>query len=479
MSPSAEEARRLFREGLELMANGDHPQAEDAFRRVLQLDPDHAEAHANLGLLFDGKRQFDEAEACYRRALELNPRLVQTCINLGALLATRRRDAEAEETYRRALTLVPAHPGALSNLGVLLVRLNREAEAERCYRAALSAAPGHRLASFNLGSLLLRLGQYEEGWRRLESRNWHSPLEGYLDQFPRWQGEPLAGKSVLIAAEGGHGDMIQFCRYAALLKKNGAARVSVFCHPGLTRLFSQLRGVDEVLTSGSPPPPAGWNYWTLPLSLPHLFRTTLDSIPADLPYLTAEPAQITHWKSVLRKTPSDLAVGLVWRGNPAFEHDAERSLPSLSLLAPLMNLPCVRFFSLQKVAEREAPPVHHPFPVVDLSPQLRDFADTAAAVANLDLVITVDTAVAHLAGALGRPCWVLLSDISVEWRWLKDRTDSPWYPRVLRLFRQKTPGDWAPVIAAVETALRALTNSAPEKNSDAGVNYLRASENSL
>jgi Flp pilus assembly protein TadD len=462
---SVDEIGRLFQEGLELMASGDRTGAEGAFRRVLQLHPGFAQAHANLGLLLDLEGRADAAEACYRRALELNPSLVQTHTNLGALLAARKRHAEAEETYERALRLVPGHPGALSNLGVLLAELKREAEAERCYRAALAAAPEHRSASFNLGSLLLRQGQYEEGWLRLESRDWHSPLEGDLVRFPRWQGEPLEGKSILIAAEGGHGDMIQFCRYAALIKKRGAARVSIFCHPGLIGLFARLEGVDEVLTSGSSPPAAGWDYWTLPLSLPHLFHTTLDTIPADLPYLTAEPGQIAHWGSVLGKPWWDLGVGLVWKGNPRFERDADRSLTSLSVLASLKNVPGIRFISLQKGPDEEVAAVHGSLPLVNLGPQIADFAQTAAVLMNLDLLITVDTAVAHLAGALGKPCWLLLSDCAAEWRWLKDRPDSPWYPRVLRLFRQKDPGDWAPVIADVATALTALTSSAPRKSS--------------
>jgi Flp pilus assembly protein TadD len=457
MKGSVDEAGRLFQEGLELMAKSDRAGAKSAFRRALQLQPGFAEAHSNLGLLLEGAGRPEEAEACYRQALELSPGLVQTRINFGALLAARKRHAEAEVVYRRALGLAPEHPGVLSNLGVLLAELKREAEAEHCYRAALAAAPEHRSASFNLGSLMLRQGRYEEGWRRLESRDWRSPLEGYLDRFPRWQGEPIEGKSLLIAAEGGHGDMIQFCRYAALLKRRGASRVSVFCHPGLSRLFTQLRGVDEVLTSGSIPPAAGWDYWTLPLSLPHLLGTTLDTIPAELPYLTAEPEEIAVWRSAVGKPWPDLGVGLVWKGNPRFERDADRSLPSISVLAPLKEVPGIRFFSLQKGAEEEGSAVQGSLPMVELGLQLSAFAETAAVIMNLDLVITVDTAVAHLAGALGKPCWVLLSDSRAEWRWLKERTDSPWYPGVLRLFRQKISGNWGPVIADVKTALKAQT----------------------
>ena len=456
MNVAADETNRLLQESHELMAKGDRVAAEAALRRALELHPGFAEAHANLGLLLDDSNRPDEAEVAYRRALELAPGMAQTHVNFGAFLAARKRYAEAEEKYRRALDLAPNHPGALSNLGVLLAGLKREGEAEGCYRAALTAAPDHRLASFNLGSLLLRQGRYEEGWRRLEARDWRSPLGEYLDQFPRWQGESLQGKSILITAEAGHGDMIQFCRYSALLKQRGASRVTIFCHPGLQRLFTRLEGVDEVLTSGSPPPVAGWDYWTLPLSLPHLFHTTLDTIPAGLPYLTAEPAQITHWGSILGKPWPELGVGLVRQGNPRFQFDADRSLPAFSTLAPLLQVPGIRFFILQKGDNREASAVPSLLPLVDLGPQLGDFADTAAVIMNLDLVITVDTAVAHLAGALGKPCWILLADSPAEWRWLKDRADSPWYPRVMRLFRQKNFGNWAPVIADVEIALSSL-----------------------
>jgi len=459
MQDQLDAASRLFRKGLELMAQSDRAGAEDAFRRALQLQPELAAAHSNLGLLQEEAGQPEAAEASYRRALELDPGLVQTCINFGALLAARQRYAEAEAIYQRALGLAPEHPGVLSNLGALLAEVNRETEAEACYRAALAAAPKHRSAAFNLGTLLLRQGRYAEGWRRLEARRWHSPLQDFVDRFPRWQGEPVQGKSLLIAVEGGHGDMLQFCRYAARLKQQGAARVSVFCHPGLFRLFRRLRGVDEVLTSGSAPPAAGWDYWTLPLSLPHLLGTTLATIPAELPYLTAEPDAIATWRSALGQPWPELGVGLVWQGNPRFERNADRSLPSPSLLTPLSEVPGIRFFSLQKDAATAGPAVPGALPVVELGPQLEDFAETAAVIMNLDLVITVDTAVAHLAGALGKPCWVLLSDYWQEWRWLEARPDSPWYPGVMRLFRQKLPGDWEPVIADMKTALKELTEA--------------------
>ena len=458
-TPGAQDVSDPFCEGTQLMGTGDIAGAEHALRQALARDPQLAEAHANLGLLLDGKGQHREAEGHYRRALEFSPHLVQTHINLGALLAAQRRYAEAEEIYRRALSLAPESPAAWSNLGVLLVSVKREPEAERCFGRALASTPGYRSASFNLAYLLLRQGRYEEGWSCLESRGWHSPIKGYLDGFSRWQGESLEGKSLLIGAEAGYGDMIQFCRYAALIKRRGAARISVYCHPGLKRLFASLVGVDEVLTSDQPLPVVCWDYGTLPLSMPFLFQTTLDTIPADLPYLTAEPERIMHWAGIVGDPQAYLKVGLVWKGNPHFENNADRSLPSLSALVPLKDLTGIRYFSLQKGTGEEASCNDAPMPLMDLGAHIGDFADTAAIVMNLDLVITVDTAVAHLAGALGKLTWVLLSDYMTDWRWLKDRQDSPWYPKVMRLFRQDNSGSWATVIAEVKRVLQTLVEA--------------------
>ncbi|MCX7170211.1 MAG: hypothetical protein NTY41_07955 [Proteobacteria bacterium] len=367
--------------------------------------------------------------------------------------------AAAETAYRQALALDPEFLGVLSNLGVLLACLQREEEAEQCYRSAMALAPDYAKARFNLAYLLLRQGRYAEGWDCLEARDWYAP---FADRpgCPRWQGEPLQGKSLLIGFEAGHGDMIQFCRYATLVKTGGAARVTILCQPGLKALFARLAGVDQTIALDEPLPASGWDYWTPPLSLPYLFRTRLDSIPADLPYLTAEPERIRHWAWIMEASPRELRVGLVWKGNPRFENDADRSLPSLAVLAPLGEIVGVRYFSLQKgEAAAEAADPARALSLTDLAPRIENFADTAAIVMNLDLVIAVDTAVAHLAGALGKPCWVLLPDYKTDWRWLKQREDSPWYPGVMRLFRQKSAGDWVAVITDVKTALQTLSAS--------------------
>ena len=451
-------AEALFYEGNRYKNDGDLLQAETCFREALRLIPDFAEAHANLGLLLDEAGVQIEAEKHYVRSITCNPNYVQTYLNLGVLLASQKRFEEAETAYRQALKLNPNAPAVWSNLGVLQACRKREAASERSYRTAIALDADYRLASFNFSYLLLRQGRYEEGWRCLEARNWYVALEQHLD-CPRWRGEVLEGKSVLIGFEAGHGDMVQFCRYAAVLKARGAATIAILCHPALQRLFATLHGVDAVLPFNEPLPTSAWDYWTPPLSIPFYCRTRLDSIPASLPYLRADQEKVDFWASRLSSDNAlpALRIGLVWKGNPLFENDADRSLPTLETLAPLGQLAGMRFFSLQKGAgEEEAAHPPDSLPLVNLGPDISDFADTAAIVENLDLVICVDTAVAHVAGAMGKACWVLLPDYKTDWRWLTGRSDSPWYPGVMRLFRQPCMGDWKTVVAEVCRALQPL-----------------------
>ncbi len=455
MSGDRAAAEARFEEGGRHLAVGETREAEACFREALGLDPGFAEAHANLGLLLDETGRREEAEQCYRRALALNPCLGKTWSNLGLLLAVQKRFGEAEAAHRRALALSPDSAVARSNLGVLQACRQREDEAERTYRTALALDPSYRPASFNLGCLLLRQGRYEEGWRRFEGRSWYAHLERHLP-CPRWRGEPLQGRSIVVGFEAGHGDMIQFCRYVPVLKARGAARIDLICHPALQRLFTTLAGVDTVFPFDAPIPDGGWDFWTPPMSAPYYCRTRLHSIPAAIPYLRADGELLQKWAALL--APAGLfRVGLAWKGNPRFENDADRSLPSLEELAPLGRIGGVRFFSLQKGAgEEEAASPPAGLPVTNLAPGIADFADLAAITAQLDLVVCVDTAVAHLAGALGTPCWVLLPDYMTDWRWLEGRTDSPWYPVGMRLFRQRTMGDWGPVVAGVAASLRRL-----------------------
>lgn len=246
--------------------------------------------------------------------------------------------------------------------------------------------------------------------------------------------------------------MIQYCRYAAVLKAQGAASITLICHPGLKSLFAAVDGVDNIISLNEQMPTSGWDCWTPLLSIPYYCKTRIDSIPAKIPYLHAPPDLIDKWAELLPK--DGLRVGLVWKGNPKFENDADRSIPSLEMLAPLGGVANVSFISLQKGAgEDEVMQSPRGLNLTHIGSQLNDFADTAAVVTNLDLVICVDTAVAHLAGALGIPCWVLLPDYKPDWRWLKDRSDSPWYPETIRLFRQSVMGDWNSVVIEVVAAL--------------------------
>jgi lipoprotein NlpI len=451
MDPKRTRIEALFLEGNRHMAAGDAATAEACFNEAIQISPDFAEAYSNLALLLEKRGATDEAEVCYRRSLALNPDYPETNLNFGVFLADLKRFEEAEAAYSRACLLNPQSPAAWSNRGVLYACMKREEEAEQCYRKAMSLDVGYAMARFNLSYLLLRQGRFEEGWYCLEARDWYAALETYLE-CPRWQGEALLGKSLLIGYEAGHGDMIQFCRYAAVLKAQGSSHITIICHPALKTLFKTLNGVDAVIPFDDHIPASGWDFWTPPLSIPHFCKTRIDTIPASIPYLQAFPERIAQWQSML---PAEgIRVGLVWKGNPKFENDADRSIHVLDLLAPLGSVPNVRFISLQKGAgEDEAGHPPAALPLIHLGSQIKDFADSAAIVASLDLVISVDTAIAHLAGALGRPCWVLLPDYKTDWRWLAGRTDSPWYPEIMRLFRQPEMGNWSAVIAEVCGAL--------------------------
>lgn len=444
----------LFFEGNRRMAAGDAEGAEKYFRETLHAAPDCSEAHANLALLLEAGGAAAEAEACYRRSTALNWRHAENHLNFGAFLARHKRFDEAEAAYLRATLINPKSPVAWSNLGALYACMKREQDAEHCFCTALLFDPGYAKARFNRSYVQLRQGRFAEGWRSMEARDWYAALAARI-VCPQWRGESLAGKSLLIGFEAGHGDMIQFCRYASALKELGASRVGMICHPALKTLFATLDAVDTVFAFDEPIPEMGWDFWTPPLSIPYHCKTRIDSIPAPIPYLHATAERVARWRPLI---PSGgVRVGLVWKGSPQFENDADRSVPNLDLLAPLGNVAGVRFVSLQKGAgEQEALSPPAGLSLVHLGSMIGDFADTAAIVAGLDLVIAVDTAVAHLAGALGKPCWLLLPCYKTDWRWLTDCADSPWYPKTMRLFRQMEMGDWPTVIDDVRVALEQL-----------------------
>lgn len=454
---------RHFFAGVELLEKGENGAAERCFREALALVPDLAEAAGNLGYLLDKRGARDEAETWLRRAIELDPDCLEVTLTLGALLTTLKRFKEAEAVCMRAIALAPESPQTWTNLGVLFASVKREAEAEQCQRTAMALDPGHLTSRFNLAYVLLRQGRYTEGWECLEARRWYAAFAACMP-CPRWQGEALAGKSLLIGFEAGHGDMIQFVRYVDVLRSQGTRGIDLVCHPPLKALFEGQCGIDHVYAFDETIQNGTWDCWTPPMSIPHYCRTTLDTIPARIPYLVASPERVAAWQK--RLPPGRPRVGLAWKGNPRFENDADRSLPSLNTLAPLGDVPGIHFVSLQKGAgEDEA---RHPPPglrLANLGPEFKDFADTAAVVSQLDLVVTVDTAIAHLAGALGVPCWIMLPYYQTDWRWLTEREDSPWYPGVVRLFRQTSMGEWDPVISRLSDAVALLFHEGRVGNS--------------
>ncbi len=459
MSPAPVGAEACFRKGSRCLEVNDFPGAERAFRRAIQIAPDLAEAHVNLGVTLEKTGALKEAEACYGRALSLAPVSLQVHLNLGALLVNQKRFGEAAKLYDGALDLFPTAAALWSNLGVLRACLKDESEAERCFRRAMALDSTYAKARFNLSYILLRQGRLEEGWQALEARSWNLDLLAKIPG-PRWRGENLEGKALLVGCEGGYGDMIQFGRYASVLKGQGAARIGMVCHPALKKLFATLPGVDVVVAMDETIPGPDWDYWTLPQSLPLHCGTRLDTIPAPIPYLRASPEEVLRWRS--RLPSQGIRVGLAWKGNSRFENDADRSLPGLDLLAPWTAVEGLHFVSLQQgMGEDETARIPKGLELFDPSSWIKDFSDTAALVSNLDLVISVDTAAAHLAGALGKPCWVLLPHYKTDWRWFKDREDSPWYPGSMRLFRQPDSERWGPVIEAVAAALKGFSKNQP------------------
>jgi Flp pilus assembly protein TadD len=453
--------------GIVLAAQGRTTDAEASYRAALRLRPSHREALNNLGVLLSDRGQWSEAEGLLREAVRLDPDAPDAYRNLGAVLTHLKRAAEAEPMLRLATRLAPEAPEGHFNLGAALHDLRRLSEADMAYREALRLAPDFADAHNNRAYGLLLAGRYAEGWREYEWR-WRTRwMAGGARGFaaPQWTGEPLEGRTILLHAEQGLGDSLQFCRYAPLI--SGAGRVIIEVQPPLKRLMTSLSDAIEVVARGEPLP--DFDLHCPLMSLPLALYETSHAIPATIPYLAADPDDAALWRARLSRLAAP-RVGLVWAGNshlghPAFAAvDARRSV-TLCAMAPLAGVSGVSFISLQKGAP-SAQAADPPAGMVlnDFTARLEDFADTAALIDALDLVISVDTAVAHLAGAMGKPVWVL-NRYDTCWRWLLNRSDSPWYP-TLRLFRQPGPGDWDSVMRNVATALASIAGLTPARVSD-------------
>ena len=429
----------------ELLRERNAPDAIAAYDRLVALDPDSFMAHNNRGLLLVKLGRRREADASFERALKLAPG--NPHVRFNQLMVRPDGDlAEARDCCRRALEERPNDLDIMTNLAIVLQFSGRYDEARAQYEHALSIVPDHLNALFNLSLLLLLQGEYPRGWTAYESR-WRL-LDMKKPPFaePEWQGEDLHGKTVLLNAEQGFGDTIQALRYIPAVVARGA-RVALRIDRPLVRLAASLPG-DLIITPTKARPPA-FDLWCPLLTLPRILDTRIESIPADVPYLHVRSAIAERWRQRLSHL-AGLKIGLVWAGSPTHVNDFRRSI-ELERLEPLLGVNGTTFVSLQ-VGPRAADASKLPAgTITDVSAALTDFAETAGAILNLDLVIAADTAVVHLAGALGRPAWVMLP-FSPDWRWLLDRGDSPWYP-TLRLYRQPRPGDWSSVIARVAADL--------------------------
>jgi tetratricopeptide (TPR) repeat protein len=424
----------------------DAVEADKHLRQAIAIDPGFAEVHYNLGNLRETQKAYHEAAASFRRAIDLKPEFYDAHNNLGAALLKAGDAAAALASFERAAALRPDHAEAHHNLANALCELGRYADALAGYRRAVGLDPEHVQANFSAALIQLLRGDLREGFKGYEWRWRLATLPPRALSAPLWNGEDLAGRTILLHAEQGYGDTILGLRYVPLVAARGGSVMLEVPQP-LMRLAQRLPGVAQVVARGATLPP--FELHCPLLSLARTFGTTLETIPAETPYLEAPAEALTRWRSRLGPG-SGLKVGLVWAGSSQHRSDELRSIP-LEMFLPLLRLQGSRWFSLQ-VGERSADLQRMPDDLVtDLSGQFTDFAETAAAICNLDLVIAVDTAVAHLAGALGRPVWVLVRS-HPDWRWLLDRDDSPWYP-TLRLFRQRALGDWRDVIRDVRDVL--------------------------
>lgn len=450
--------------GLVLEETGRVEEALTAYRDAVTCDPQLAEAHTNLGVLLDRLGLFSEAEPVLRQALALRPRSARMLYNLGGMLHRQGRFHEARAAFKAAVQLQAHFPEALVNLASVLQATGERGEAVACLRAAVRQRPDFAEAHYNLALALLQSGAYAEGWQEYE---WRLSLPdalhpSSLPSIPRWNGDSLRGRTLLLVTEQGYGDTIQCVRFIPALAAAGA-RVVLQTRPALIPLLRTLSGLARVVSTGEPAPEA--DAWCPLFSLPlHLGISELN-LPADVPYLSPSVQDHRRWEQRVGRDQDRIHCGLAWSGNPRHNNDRFRSLGGDDLRA-LLGIPGVVMHSVQAepVSWAGSVPDEMP-PPIDHSAELHTFADAAALMLHMDLIVTVDTAAAHLAGALGRPVWVLLPS-QADWRWLTDRDTSPWYPTA-RLFRQKFRGEWGSVTQVVRAELLRLAASRQSRGKEA------------
>lgn len=426
--------------------------AEASYRAAIRLAPDHAKAHNNLGGVLHMQGQLDAALASYRNALELDPRQPEANQNYASIVRDTGALELAVEGYLRQTRAVPEDAEAHNNLANAYRELGRHREALASFERALAADPEYAEAHFSRSFVLLLCGDYEKGWKEYEWRWRINAFNAPARRFPQapWDGRKIAGGTILVHAEQGLGDTLQFVRYAPWVAER-CSSVILECQPELKSLMESVTGIGQVVVQGEALPP--FSAHVPMMSLPGVFGTTLESVPWRGPYVQADPERSAAWRPRAGRGDGALKVGLAWAGRPQQWDDRKRSI-TLDMLAPLAQASGAVFYSVQMgeaAAQSASPPAG--MNLVDLTAGIRDFSDTAALLSHLDLMITIDTSVAHLAGAMGVPTWVLVAH-APDWRYHLGRSDNPWYPS-MRLYRQDRDGDWTGPIARVAEALAA------------------------
>lgn len=424
--------------------------AEHCFRRALNLDSNYALAYNNLAVVLHLLKCSLEAEEACRHALACYPSYAEAYNNLGIILADLNKYDEAEAAYRQALNMNNGYIAVYVNLGILYKNMGRYRESEQAYQKALRLDPYASDALYNLSILELLQGKLRKGFDHYENRvERNNILSSTPHECPPWQGQSLNGKSLLLITEQGAGDSIMMMRYLRILKKTKLpGRISVYCDVSLQRIFSSFPEVDQLYPKPESPPFDEFDYHCPMMSLPYLFKTTLSTIPQQVPPIWAPDEMRSKWQNQFSNLHG-LRVGLAWSGNRELKADARRSIP-LSVFMPLRDVPGVHYFSLQK-GDGSEQLLESDWNMINVMDDCKDYLDTASLIDTLDLVISVDTSVAHLAGAIGKRVW-LLNRYESEWRWMLEREDSPWYPTV-RVFRQLVVSDWNLVVKKIKGEL--------------------------
>ena len=458
--------------GVAFLQAGRLAEALESFQQATRLAPEFAEARQNAGIVLNRLGRLEEASQSFQHALRLTPDAVESLVGLASVFHQQNKFDEAINTSRRALELKPDHAEAHNNLGQMLLETGQTEAALAEYGRALLLKPDYADAHWNRGLLLLLLGRFRDGWLEYQWRRVLKKMSFEPLRRPLWDGSALNGRTILLHSEQGAGDIFQAIRFAPVVKKLGAT-VVVSCPGRLLPLLSRCPGIDQLAARESTLP--HFDVHAPLMSLPGILGTKIETIPAEVPYIFAEPGLTEYWRGELCNWPG-LKVGIAWQGDPKFPGDRQRSIPLQSFvrLGKIQtdretrrqgDRETIHFFSVQKgLGSEQLAEVSGELAITNLGPRLDEtagaFMDTAAVMKNLDVVVTSDTSIAHLAGALGVRVW-LAATLVPDWRWLLGREDSPWYPN-MRLFRQSRKGDWDGVFERIAAELRTLSPATTE-----------------